>query len=73
MMRNDNQEPLGWVAIIAILVGVAFATGLLLGFVGTLFGLPPSLMKGGIGATVGVVAAVLITGRRAAIARRKNH
>lgn len=63
-MSSENKASPGWVKIIVILVVVAFATGLLFGFMGVLFGLPPSLTRGGVGASVGIVAAVLIARRR---------
>ena len=71
-MSEENTKVLGWGMIIAIMVGVALATGLLLGLLGELLRLPPGWTKGGIGATVGVVGAFLIMRRRAALDRQKN-
>lgn len=71
-MEREKTKALGWGMIIATLVGVAFVTGLLLSLMGTLFNLSPNLTKGGIGASVGVVAALLLTRRRAAIAEQNN-
>ena len=59
------MKMLGWWKIILILVGVAVVSGLLLGVLGDLLGLPQSMRSGGIGVTVGIVAAFLITRRRA--------
>lgn len=61
-----------WWKIIAILIGVAIAGGLLLGLIGELFGLSPSIRTGGIGVSVGIAAAFLIARRRAAIDKHKN-
>lgn len=72
-MEKDNTKVLGWGTIIAILVGVAVVTGLLLGLMNRLFGLSPGITGGGIGASVGVVGATLIARRRAAMKRQKNH
>jgi hypothetical protein len=63
-----EMNPPGWGKIILILVAVAVATGLLLGLMGTLFDLPAAVTGGGIGASVGVVAALLLARRRAAMA-----
>ena len=54
-----------------ILVGVALVTGLLFGLLGDLLGLSPSMKSGGIGVSVGVVAAFLIA-RRTAINKPDN-
>lgn len=72
-MSADNTKPLGWVAIIAISVGVAFITGLLLGFIGSIFGLSTRWTTVGLGAVVGVVAASLVAQRRAALDRQKSN
>jgi hypothetical protein len=66
MEREPN--PLGWGKIILTMIVVAVATGLLLGLVGRLFGLPSGVTGVGIGASVGVVGANLIARRRAAMA-----
>lgn len=58
--------------IIAILVGVAIASGLLFGLIGELLGLSPSIRTGGIGVSVGIAAAFLIVRRRAAIDEHQN-
>ena len=70
MEREIN--PLGWGKIILILVGVAVATGLLLGLMGRLFDLPAAVTGGGIGASVGAVAALLLARRRAAMAAEQS-
>lgn len=63
---------LSWWMIIAILLGVALVSGLLLGLLGDWLGLSPSLRTVGMGVIVGLAAAVLITRRRAAINEQKN-
>ena len=71
-MEEDNPKVMGWGMIIAIMVGVGLLTGLLLGLTRELLGLSSSTLGGGIGASVGVVGAILITRRRAALNREKN-
>ena len=62
---EENMKILSWWMIILILVGVALVTGLLFGLLGDLLGLSPSMKSGGIGVSVGVVAAFLIARRTA--------
>lgn len=63
-MSDEKKVEPGWGKIIVILVAVALAAGLLLGLADVLFGLPPVLTRGGVGASVGVAAAFLIARRR---------
>lgn len=55
-----------------ILVVVALATGLLLGVSSLLFVVPQFLWKGGIGAVVGIAAALLIAERQGATRPRDD-
>ncbi len=71
-MSEENTKALGWGMIIAIMVGVALAMGLLLGLLGEWLRLPPGWRTGGIGAAVGVTGAILILRRKAALDRQKN-
>lgn len=64
------MKPLGWGKIVAIMVGVALVTGLLLGLAGELLGLSSSWTGGGVGAVVGVAGAILIARRRTTLDRR---
>ena len=63
---TDQGKARGWGQIILILVVVAFAAGLLLAGLNLLFPVPQFLWKGGIGAVVGMAAAVLIAERQRA-------
>ena len=72
MTENTGTKVMGWPAIIAILIGVAFVAGLLVGLLGSLLNLSPSARAGGVGAAVGVTAATLIARRRAAMSGRSN-
>jgi hypothetical protein len=56
----------GWAQIVLILVVVAVGTGLLLGVLNLLFPVPQFLWRGGIGAVVGMTAALLIAERQGA-------
>ena len=67
------MKMLGWWKIILILVGVAVVSGLLLGVLGDLLGLPQNMRSGGIGISVGIVAAFLIARRRAAFNDQNKH
>ena len=71
-MNEDDTKVLGWGTIIAIMLGIAFATGLLLGLMGKLFGLSTRWTTGGVGAVVGVVGVSLIARRRAALDRQRK-
>ncbi len=68
---DENMKILSWWTIILILVGVALVSGLLFGLLGDLLGLSQSMKSGGIGVSVGVVAAFLIV-RRTAINKQAN-
>jgi len=72
LMEKDNTKVLGWGTIILILVGAAVVTGLLLGLMSSLLGLSTRTIGGGVGASVGVLGAILIARRRAVIARQSN-
>jgi hypothetical protein len=68
----DATKVMGWPAIFAIVAATGIAMGLLLGLMGALTGLPFGKMTPGIGPPMGVVAAILITRRRAALQQRGN-
>lgn len=69
---DENAKALGWGTIIAIMVGVGLAVGLLLGLLRQTFGLSTSATAGGVGAAIGVVGAILIARRRAILDSQKN-
>ena len=71
-MMNNNTKVFGWGAIIALMVGVGVVVGLVLGLMSQTLGLSTSATRGGVGASVGVVGAILIARRRAALERQKN-
>ena len=71
-MSDENAKVLSWWAIIAILIGVGFAVGLLLGLMGQMFGLSSRITGGGVGVGIGIVGASLIARRRAALAHQKK-
>lgn len=71
-MIENNTKVLGWGSIIAIMVGVGVVVGLVLGLMSRTLGLSTGATTGGIGASVGVVGAILIARRRAALDRQKN-
>ena len=72
-MRENNSKVLGWGTIIAIMVGVGVGVGLMLGLLSRTFGLSMGTTTAGVGASVGVVGALLIARRRAALEQQKNH
>lgn len=71
-MSENNAEAPGWGAIIAVMAGVGLAAGILLGLMSGTLGLSPAATTGGVGVSVGVVGAILIARRRAALERQKN-
>ena len=71
-MSGDGTRILGWGMIIAIMAGMAVVTGVTLGLMNVLFGLSPRWATGGVGAVVGVVGALLVAQRWAALERQKN-
>ena len=58
------MQPMSWWKIIAILIGVAFVSGMLMGVLGDLLGLSPSVKSGGMAAPVAILAPILIARRR---------
>lgn len=72
-MTENNAKVLGWGMIIAIMVGVGLVAGLLLGLMSGTLGLSKTMTTGGVGVSIGVVGAILIARRRAALERQKNH
>ena len=61
---SDHGKRRGWGQIVLILVMVGLGAGLLLAGLNLLFPVPQFLWKGGIGAVVGMAAAVLIAERQ---------
>ena len=66
-MLKENNQVFGWGKIILLLVVIAFGAGLILGLLDHFIGLAPGIKAGGVGASVGVAAALLIAQRRAAM------
>ncbi len=69
-MSETNSKASGWSAIIVIVIAVGFVVGLLLGLFGSTLGLSTAYTAAIIGACAGVVGAILIARRRAALAKR---
>jgi hypothetical protein len=69
-MSDDTTQVMGWPAIIGIMIAFGLAVGLILGLIGRVVQLPQSMTTGGVGVAMGVVGALLISRRRAAMARR---
>ncbi len=70
-MNENNTKVHSWPAIIAIMIGVGLGVGLILGLMSEFLGLSSSYTGTGVGASIGVVGAVLIARRRAALAQQK--
>jgi hypothetical protein len=68
-MTTDTAKVMGWGTIIAILVATAVGIGVLLGLLGDALGWAPGRTGGGVGLGVGLLAANLISRRRAALAQ----
>jgi len=71
-MPEADKEVLGWGAIIVAMVVTGFVVGLVLGLGSSLFGLSGRGNAAGVGAAIGVVGALLITRRRAALNAKKR-
>ena len=69
---ESSEKVMGWGTIIAIMVGIALAVGLLLGLMGQMFGIPTQWTGAGVGVSAGVVGASLISRRRAALDKRSS-
>lgn len=67
-MVETNTEPMGWATILAILIATGLVVGVTLGLLRETVGVPGG--TAGVGVSIGVVAAILIARRRAALARR---
>ncbi len=70
-MSETNTKVLSWGVIIAIMIGVGLVVGLLLGVLGNTLGLSTTATSAGIGGSIGVVGAILISRRRAALNQQK--
>ncbi len=67
-MTDTNDTVMGWGTILAIMVATGLVTGLILGLLRDAVGMTGG--TAGVGASIGVVGALLIARRRAALARR---
>lgn len=67
-MSPRRPKVLGWGSIVGIMAITGLAVGVLLGVIGELLDLDGGTMTGGVGASMGVVGALLLGQRRAAIA-----
>lgn len=62
---SQDDGPMSWPVLIGILLGTALLTGLVVGFLGTIFPLSMTVKTGGIGGVVGIVAGILLARRNA--------
>lgn len=67
-MTDTNDTVMGWGTILAIMVATGLVTGPILGLLRDAVGMTGG--TAGVGASIGVVGALLIARRRAALARR---
>ena len=68
-MTTDTPKVMGWGTIIAVLLAASVGIGLLLHLLGEALGWAPGRTGGGVGLGVGLLAANLISRRRAALAQ----
>ncbi len=66
-MAENAPKVMGWGTIIGILVLTSLALGLTVGLITTALGVSSRSLGAGVGAGVGVVGAILISRRRAAL------
>jgi hypothetical protein len=71
-MAERRAKALSWGSIIGIMMITGLAVGVLLGVLGELLDLGAGKLTGGVGAAMGVVGALLIGQRRAALAALKK-
>ena len=72
VMTAPEPKVMSWWMIIAILALTICGVGMLLGALGQAFDVAPGRMTAGVGAAGGVVGALLVTRRRAALALAKR-
>ena len=70
-MNTEDPRVMGWGTIVALLVATALFVGVLLGLIGDALGLSPGRTTAGVGASIGVMGALLIARRRVALAAAK--
>lgn len=72
-MTEKQEQPMSWGKIIAIMVINGLAVGLIIGTISTIFKLPHlgSMATSGVGASIGVTGALLITRRAALLSKQK--
>jgi hypothetical protein len=68
-MTTDTPKVMGWGTIIAVLLAASVGIGLLLHLLGEALGWAPGRTGGGVALGVGLLAANLISRRRAALAQ----
>lgn len=66
----EDPKVMGWGMIVVIVAATGIVVGLLLGIIGQGLAVPPGRMTAGVGAAMGVVGALLVTRRRAALAQQ---
>lgn len=66
-MADSDTKVIGWGRIILLMLATGLGLGAILGLIGGLLGLPPGVMSAGVGVSVGLVGALLIGRRRAAL------
>lgn len=71
-MTEAPTTSLTWTKIVLILLGVGLGAGLLLGGLGSVFELSASFTTSGVGAAIGVTAALLLT-RRSVDLKSEEH
>lgn len=64
---TDSKQPMSWTLIVAICLVTGLVAGLTLGALGELVNLGGGARTAGVGVTIGLVAAVLVQRRRAAL------
>jgi len=70
-MTTEDPRVMGWGTIIALMTATGLCVGVMLGLIGDALGLGPGRTTAGVGASVGVMGALLIARRRVALARTK--
>lgn len=70
-MSAVDPKVMSWGMIAALVAATGMFFGVVLGFIGSRLAAPPGQMTAGVGASMGVVAAFLVTRRRMAQAQAR--
>lgn len=71
-MSDANKQPMSWFMIVGMMLLTGLVAGLALGTLSTFFPLSRTVTTSGVGAAIGVVGALLMARRGAALKQREK-